>query len=191
MKSIETAVPSAAQRINELHRLAETNAREAMAYALEAGNLLLQIKAELPHGTWENWLTAHCEIAVRTAQAYMRLAKQFPLLDESKAQRVADLPVREAIRAIATNPTAAPKANRRAVTMPSKDTADKVVAALRASATALRRAANSADMVREITGRQLSNLRKKLDSSLELLNRLEAEIEGEMTTLPTEGGPSC
>ena len=55
----------------------------------------------LPHGQWLPWLEANCQVSGRSAQAYMRVARELPKLEGSKAQRVADLPLREAVRLLA------------------------------------------------------------------------------------------
>ena len=95
------ALVDLAQRIRATHRKAEHSAREAVAYAVEAGQLLIEAKAQVPHGQWLPWITEHCEMAERTAQAYMRVARELPKLDDGKAQRVADMPLRDALRALA------------------------------------------------------------------------------------------
>lgn len=79
--------------------------------AVRAGELLMQAKAAVPHGEWGQWLAEHCTIAPRTAQAYMRLAEALPTLPPQDAQRVADLPLREALNAITTAPTAPSRSN--------------------------------------------------------------------------------
>lgn len=65
--------------------------RNAIGHALEAGRLLLEAKSATDHGRWLAWLTTHCELAERTAQGYMRLAKNSVMLLEGDPQRVADL----------------------------------------------------------------------------------------------------
>ncbi|RVT48385.1 DUF3102 domain-containing protein [Rubrivivax albus] len=103
-----TALPA---QINEAVRRADTHAKAAVHAAVHAGRLLLQAKSQVVHGEWEAWVTTHCDCAVRTAQAYMRLATKYGELPPSEAQRVAELPLRQAIQAIAT-PASAPAAYR-------------------------------------------------------------------------------
>jgi hypothetical protein len=58
---------------------ATLNARQAVARALECGRLLNLQKDALPHGTWQDWLAAHCPaISAPTARRYMKLAKHAP-----------------------------------------------------------------------------------------------------------------
>ena len=146
-----------------------------MHCALEAGTLLLKAKKLVSHGQWEGWLSSNCEVAPRTAQAYMRLAKSVPLLEESKAQRVADLPIREAIRAIATGPAKPLQSRHPNVFLAKRDDADRAVSALRKGATALRNAARSVDFARGIKSAQIVSLRKKLTDALEAIDRMEAD----------------
>jgi len=70
-------------------------------HAINAGNMLTQAKDALPHGAWLPWLESNFDGAARTAQAYMRIARELPALPEGKAQRVADLPLREALKQLA------------------------------------------------------------------------------------------
>jgi hypothetical protein len=73
----------------------------ALQHAKRAGDLLRQARAHCEHGSWLPWLREHCpSVSPRTAQAYMRIAREWPTL-EAKAQRVAYLPVREALDLLA------------------------------------------------------------------------------------------
>lgn len=40
-----------------------------------AGEMLVEAKDQLPHGSWTNWLTKNFELSKRTAMRYMRLAR--------------------------------------------------------------------------------------------------------------------
>lgn len=62
---------------------------------MAAGDLLIEAKAMLRHGEWLPWLRDHCAISARTAQLYMRLAKQRQAVT-ANAQSVADLTLIEA-----------------------------------------------------------------------------------------------
>jgi hypothetical protein len=42
--------------------------------ALEARNILTNIKEALPHGAFEKWIKSNCEFTIRTAQRYMKAA---------------------------------------------------------------------------------------------------------------------
>jgi hypothetical protein len=92
------------ERINSAVQAAESHARSAVECAIRAGGLLLQAKALVQYGEWEGWLQQHVTCAPRTAQAYMRLHAKVKTLPKPEAQRVALLPLRDAMKAIATEP---------------------------------------------------------------------------------------
>ena len=168
-------LPRLAEKIKVATKSAEASARTAMECALEAGALLIEAKKLVQHGEWEIWLANNCEVAVRTAQAYMRLVKSFPLLEESKAQRVADLPVREAIRAIATDPTKPSQPRCSDIRLAKRDDADRAAAALNKAAAALKATARNVNYMRKLKGAQIVSLRKKLTDALEAIDRMEVD----------------
>ncbi|MBI4693428.1 MAG: DUF3102 domain-containing protein [Gammaproteobacteria bacterium] len=93
-----------AHDINREHRAAHACASKAVEHARRAGELLLEAKANIVHGEWLPWLAAHVEFSERTAQAYMRVARELPKLEGPEAQRVSDLPLRAALEAL-SNPS--------------------------------------------------------------------------------------
>ena len=73
---------------------AEDDFRSAVAHAIQAGELLIEAKAQVAHGEWLPWLEANCPLSERQARNYMRLARN--------RQRVADLPtIRNAVALLA------------------------------------------------------------------------------------------
>lgn len=60
--------------INDLHKLAITSANDAVNYAKQIGQLLLEAKAELPHGKFLNWINDNIDVSQRQAQRYMQAA---------------------------------------------------------------------------------------------------------------------
>ena len=75
---------------------AEADFQSAVAHAIEAGELLIEAKAQLPHGAWLSWLDANCPLGEREARRYMQLARN--------RSRVADLPsIREAVAALSAS----------------------------------------------------------------------------------------
>ena len=87
-----------AAAINADHAAAERTARKAIEHAKAAGEKLLLAKAQVEHGQWLPWLSAYCPaVAVRTAQAYMRLAGNWGTL-EAKYATVAYLPINDALK---------------------------------------------------------------------------------------------
>jgi hypothetical protein len=49
--------------------------RRSIENGIAAGELLIEAKAQLRHGQWLPWLQDNCNLSERTAQLYMRLAK--------------------------------------------------------------------------------------------------------------------
>jgi hypothetical protein len=91
-----------AARIQSEHREACLSAQKTIEHALKAGDLLLKAKALAGHGYWSDWLHSHCDISERTAQAYMRLARNRPAIEAAKAQATADLTIEDALQGLAT-----------------------------------------------------------------------------------------
>jgi hypothetical protein len=92
-----------AARIKIEHEAACGALKQGLEHAVAAGKLLLEAKAQVPHGQWLPWLGEHCaSVSARTAQAYMRVARSFDNLGAVSAQRVADLSFREALQSLAT-----------------------------------------------------------------------------------------
>jgi hypothetical protein len=84
--------------IRQAHEAAYGATRQALAHARQCGDLLIAAKADLPHGAWLPWLTEYLpEISERTAQGYMRIAREWVTL-EAKSATVADLPLRDALK---------------------------------------------------------------------------------------------
>ena len=81
-----------ATQISEEHRFCTEFLSEGVQHALKAGELLLEAKKQVQHGNWLGWLQESFEFSVRTAQLYMRVAREYPLLPKTK--RVAHLSLR-------------------------------------------------------------------------------------------------
>lgn len=73
------SLTAVAQEINRLHVLADGHADMAIAYAKQAGSLLLEVKKTLGHGDWLPWLKKNIEVSPRQAQRYMAAALGKPL----------------------------------------------------------------------------------------------------------------
>jgi hypothetical protein len=91
-----------AVRINAEHEAACGAVKSGAEHAMAAGDLLIEAKAKLDqHGGWLPWLKQNCgEISERTAQLYMRMARNREAI-EANAQHVADLSLRGAMAVIA------------------------------------------------------------------------------------------
>jgi hypothetical protein len=89
--------------INSEHRACEAALRSGLAHALKAGELLIEAKTHTKHGEWGRWLAENFEGSVRTAQAYMRVARERPTLEGTNAQRVAHLSFRGALKELTSS----------------------------------------------------------------------------------------
>lgn len=86
---------SIADEINRHHEVAIAKANEAMSHAIEAGKLLIEVKAALPHGEFGEWMEKNVNVSVRQSQRYMAAAqgKQVPIRAiSSKYDTVSHLP---------------------------------------------------------------------------------------------------
>jgi hypothetical protein len=92
-----------AQRIHAEHQAVIAAVRSHVEHAMVAGDLLVEAKRQVGHGQWAEWVKRHCEISDRTARYYMQLAENRAKV-ESIRQRVADLTLRQAIKAISVRP---------------------------------------------------------------------------------------
>lgn len=106
MNTITTSTPHAMSpealtvAIRHEHEAVSTAARSALEHALEAGRLLAEAKATIPHGSWEAYVKDVCGIAPRTARLYQRLHRHRDRIPNR--QHVADLSVRQAARLLET-----------------------------------------------------------------------------------------
>jgi hypothetical protein len=87
-----------APRIREAHQAAEANRQLAVASAIMVGQLLEEVRDQVPHGEWLSWLERNTGLSERTAQRYLRYAKH---ADDLKDAAVIDLSIRNADRKIA------------------------------------------------------------------------------------------
>ena len=74
-----TVVENLATEIRVEHAAAQQHAERAIEHAKRAGQLLMQVKAELPHGEFLPWIDANLEVSRRQAQRYMRAAQGKPM----------------------------------------------------------------------------------------------------------------
>lgn len=75
---ITTTAADMAAEINRLHGIAVARAGEALQYAADAGKLLLEVKASLPHGEFVAWVEKNLSVSVRQAQRYISVAQGKP-----------------------------------------------------------------------------------------------------------------
>jgi hypothetical protein len=103
LSKLQGQLADLARRIQIEHQGVIAAVKLTAEHAMAAGDFLIEAKRHVAHGQWGEWLCQHCEISVRTAQLYMQLAQNRAVI-EAKAQRVADLTLRGAVKAIAAQP---------------------------------------------------------------------------------------
>jgi len=74
-----TELSAWASEINIAHQHATQYAEKAIDYARQAGKLLLDVKAKLPHGEFIAWVEKNCTVSLRQAQRYLAAAQGKPL----------------------------------------------------------------------------------------------------------------
>jgi len=90
-----------AARIKTEHAAAAASLKESVRHAIAAGELLVDAKALVAHGQWLPWLADHVSISERTAQLYMRVAKNRVEVEKQIRNDVADLTLNEAAALLA------------------------------------------------------------------------------------------
>jgi Protein of unknown function (DUF3102) len=98
--ALALSLPDLAARIRAEHEGAEVAWQRALVHAMAAGELLIEAKAQVKHGQWLPWLAEHCGIKERTAQVYMRMAKNREEI-EAKSAGSADMTIEGAIKLLA------------------------------------------------------------------------------------------
>ena len=99
---LKSELPELARTINRAQADIESALNQAVENAVIAGQALIEAKAAVKHGEWQDWISVNCRISDRTARSYMRLAREIPKLDSEKRLSVAVLPLRDVIGALAT-----------------------------------------------------------------------------------------
>jgi hypothetical protein len=107
---IEKTLGALAERINKEHRQVEAAVTAALDHALKAGELLVQAKEGVPHGSWGAWLAENFDGSDRTARAYMRVYAHREEL-EANRQSSATLSLDGALKALSA-PKDAPRPER-------------------------------------------------------------------------------
>lgn len=69
----ELTTDAVAKQLNELHASIERKLKSTVTDAIEAGRLLSEKKAELPHGEFLPWMKLNCSFSQQSASNYMRL----------------------------------------------------------------------------------------------------------------------
>lgn len=90
------ALTDIAEAVRTEHAAAEADFQSAVGHAIRCGEHLTEAKAQIPHGSWGEWVGEHFPASMRTAQGYMRLADR-----AEDARRVAHLGVRGTLKQLA------------------------------------------------------------------------------------------
>jgi len=92
-----------AAKIKAAHNEVVNATRGVVGHAVACGEHLHRAKNSFAeHGEWLSWLKVHCELEVRTAQRYMRLAKNKDKLEAfSKTSGLTDLNLTKAYQLLA------------------------------------------------------------------------------------------
>jgi len=88
-KEVALGQETRAEAIRNEHFLYESSIKQGLAHAVRAGELLLEVKAKIPHGEFSEWILNNCYFSQRTAQNYMRFYTKRKIL--AKAQETAGL----------------------------------------------------------------------------------------------------
>jgi hypothetical protein len=94
-------LPELAARIRAEHTAVADALKDSLKHAITAGELLIEGRAQVPHGQWLYWLREHCAISERTAQLYMRVAKNRAEIEANISEGAADLTLSEAAAMLA------------------------------------------------------------------------------------------
>lgn len=77
--------------IQHHHREATAAAGVAIKHAIEAGRLLIEVKAQLPHGEFGDWVEGQCGFSYRAARRYMQAVDKWGALPATEWPSVANL----------------------------------------------------------------------------------------------------
>lgn len=94
--SLSNSLSDLGARIRVEHHATSAALKSSVEHAMAAGDLLLEAKALVAHGQWLPWLAEHCEMSERTAQLYMRTAKNREAVELQMRNAIADLTLNEA-----------------------------------------------------------------------------------------------
>jgi hypothetical protein len=92
----DNSLPDLAARIRAEHEAVSEALAESVRHAIAAGELLIEAKAALAHGQWLPWLREQCSLSERSAQLYMRVARNRAEIEAQMRNGVADLSLNEA-----------------------------------------------------------------------------------------------
>jgi hypothetical protein len=165
-EAIAARINAAVADANEHATQASNHWSAATAKALEIGAMLVRFREKVPKGHYEAELKRLCDLAPRTARAYVRLHQKFKAMPEHQRQRVAAMPVRQALLTIATAAEPLPRGHLPSYRPASRAEADLVAARARRAVTGMNRSllkfAKTVDAGCEVTGSDMSRLKAQV-----------------------------
>ena len=158
---------------------------------LTIGRCLIEAKDMLPHGEWLPWLTEQVEFSPRTAQNFMRLAREWSNtqtladLGASKALTLLALPAEEREQFMEDHNVIDMSARQLEQAIKERDEARKAAEAAKAdAATAEQARAKMAEDMALLNAR-LTGAREDREQAVESAKKLEAEL-AELKSRPVE-----
>lgn len=136
---------------------------------LTIGRCLIEAKDLLPHGEWLPWLTERVEFSPRTAQKFMKLAREWSNantladLGASKALMLLALPTEEREQFVEENNVIDMSARQLEAAIKERDEARIDAADAQKSAMKLREALAAMQQERQIADREVQKLTEELD----------------------------
>ncbi len=79
-----------ADRLRQIHSEIMGAAKMVLEKAIEAGGILLEVKAGLPHGDFTAWVETNAGFSIRTAQRYMKIFEHREELKNDSVSLLAD-----------------------------------------------------------------------------------------------------
>ena len=158
---------------------------------LTIGRCLIEAKDMLPHGEWLPWLTEKVGYSEKTAQNFMRLAREF-----SNPQAIADLGATKALKLLALPPDERERfvADHNVIDMTTRqleqairdrDEARQAAEAAKADAAAAEQARAKMEEDMKLLNVRLSGAQEDREQAAQAVARLEEEL-GELKSRPVD-----
>lgn len=145
---------SLAARIRSEVEAAERDWGSALAHAIRAGELLIEAKADLQHGEWLPWLEANFDFTRQMATNYMRLSENAEELQMENA-----LSISAALKQLASG------------------SREPSLAALQASAIALKQVARSRGGLDAMDAQEVAQVKRAAEGCLDLAQEVQLRAE--------------
>ena len=158
---------------------------------LTIGRCLIEAKDMLPHGEWLPWLNERVDLSERTAQKFMKLAREWSNpntladLGASKALMLLALPPEERDTFVEDNNVIDMSARQLEQAIKERDEARKDAEAARADASAAEQARAKIEADMAVVNASLASANAERDQADQELTRLEREL-AELKAKPVE-----